>query len=440
MAFTPFENGPDRQVGLPNYTGLRHLPPLPLEDDAIKITAIETVMPPSFVPHLMFIRIHTDAGIIGHGESFVCAHGMAGIIHNFMVRRLLGADALAIESHWRFLYERMANIGVRGAELRAISAIDLALWDIAGQAAKRPVHRLLGGPVRDRIRVYNSCGNPAYGMPQDLSDKRGYNSWPGMGSIGIPGPLSDSYNYFHNPVELAKELISLGYQAMKIWPLDLPALKHGPMHISDADIRQGLKPLEKIRDAVGMDIEVMIDGHAHFQLPAALRIAEALRPLRPLWLEDIIKMDNIDTLADFRRQSRMPISASEMLLTAPDYAQVMEKRAADYIMIDPTWAGGISETIRIGHLAQAYNLPVSMHDATGPLTLMAGLHCLCVLGNGLYQETMRASLQTAYKGLTDYDFKITDGHQAVPRGHGLGIKLNPDLFKPGAPGYQISRL
>lgn len=432
-----FNSGADQNVGIPNVTGKRHLPALPVDEDLIRITAIETSLPPSYGGHLMFLRIHTDAGIIGNGEGFFLGESMASAIHTFMARRLLGADARAIQSHWRFLYERHANIGVRGVEIRALSAIDLALWDILGQSAGLPVHRLLGGPVRERIRVYNSCGNPAYGLLEPGAKREA--TWPGMGSVGIPGPISDSYNYFHNPVELAKELISLGYTAMKVWPLDLPAIKEGPGYISDADIRQALKPLEKIREAVGMDIDVMIDGHGHFQLPVALQIAEALRPLRPFWLEDVIKMDNLDTLADFRRQSRMPISASEMLFAATEYAQVLEKRAADYIMIDPTWVGGISETFRIGCMAQAYNLPVSMHDATGPLTLIAGMHALAALPNGLYQETMRAQIQTAYKDLIDLNIRIENGSLPVPKGPGLGVKINPDLFKSDAVGYRISR-
>lgn len=432
----------DQIAGQPNVPGRRHLPAVPLEDSGIRITAIETVLPPAFAPHLVLLRVHTDAGIIGHGETYFCGQAISGMIHDYFARRLLGADALAIESHWRFLYERMANIGVRGVEMRAISAIDLALWDILGQVCKQPVYRLLGGPVRDRVPVYNSCGNPSYGIHAQAvpQEQVGWQGWPGMGSVGRPGPISDSYNYFHHPVELAKELIELGYTAMKIWPFDLPAIEHGPMRISEADIRQALRPLEKIREAVGMDIEVMIDGHAHFQLPAALRIAEALRPLKPLWLEDIIKMDNLDMLADFRRQSRMPISASEMLLSAPDYAAALEKRAVDYVMIDPTWVGGISETVRVARLAQVYNIPVSMHDATGPLTLLAGLQVLAAVGNGLYQETMRAQIQTTYKDLIDLDVEIREGSLPIPRGPGLGARLNPDLFRPEVLGYRKSEL
>jgi L-alanine-DL-glutamate epimerase-like enolase superfamily enzyme len=407
----------------------------------VRITALETAIAPSFGPHLLLLRLHTDAGIVGHGESFFCAGAIGSLIHDYIAPRLLGGDAFAIESHWRFLYERLANVGVRGAELRAISAIDLALWDVLGQYSKLPVYRLLGGPVRDRILVYNSCANPAYSIHSGRSaGGQQYSGWPGMGSIGQPGPFADSYNYFHNPVELAQELIELGYRAMKVWPLDFPAIENGPMYISDADLQQAIAPLRKIREAVGMQIDVMIDGHGHFQLPAALRIADALRELRPLWLEDILKMDNLDTLDDFRRQSRMPISVSEMLLSAPDYLSALEKRAADYVMIDPTWVGGISETVRIGRLAQAYNIPASMHDATGPLTLYAGLHALAALPNGLFQETARAQIKAAYADLIDENVEIRDGSIALPRRPGLGVALNPDLFRPDAPGYRISRI
>ena len=441
MTIPPFSIEPDEEPGLPNVREPVHLTPTPTGTPTARITAIESVIAPSFGPNLLLVRIHTDVGIVGHGESFYCAGAMQSLIHDYMARRLLGADAMAIESHWRFLYERIANIGVRGAELRAISAIDLALWDILGQYANLPVYRLLGGPVRGRIPVYNSCANPTYGMSKKRSEtgrKRG--NWPGMGSIGQPGPIADSYNYFHNPVELAKELIGLGYRAMKIWPFDLPAIEYGPMDIRDKDLQQALDPLRRIRDAVGMEIDVMIDGHAHFQLPAALKIAEGLRELKPLWLEDILKLDNLDTLADFRRQSRMPISVSEMVLTAPDYLSVLEKRAADYVMIDPTWAGGISETVRIGRLAQACNLPVSMHDATGPLTLFAGLHSLVALPNGLYQETARAQIQTGYEGLIDEEVKIEDGAIALPERPGLGLTLEPSLFTDKMDTYRISKL
>jgi L-alanine-DL-glutamate epimerase-like enolase superfamily enzyme len=396
---------------------------------------IETAIPGDIMQGLMLLRIHTDAGIIGHGETYYIPHGVASIIHDWMARRLLGADALAIESHWRFLYERAANFGVRGAELRAISAIDLALWDILGHVCKQPVYRLLGGPVRDQVAVYNSCGNPSYGR-----NPGGDPGWPGYGTIGKAGPLQDSYSLFHSPAELAEELLADGYGAIKVWPFDGAAHRNGGMRISLADLEEAVRPLREIRKRVGSKIELLVDGHGFFMLPAALRIADALREIQPLWLEDIIKMDNIETLADFRRQSRMPISASEMLLSRADYAQALSRKAADFIMIDPTWAGGISESVRLAHMAQAYNIPSTLHDCTGPLTLIAGLHINAAVAGCCFQETVRAHVRSFYSQLIEPNVRIEKGFAHLPQGPGLGARLNPDLFAAGTAGHRVSRL
>lgn len=419
--------------GVPAMEGKMYLPPTPLDDDVLRITKIETVIPDDLFPGLMLLRIHTDAGIIGHGESYYLAHGMAAIVHDWMARRLIGHDALAIESHWRFLYERCANFGVRGAELRALSAIDLALWDILGQVCNKPIYRLLGGPVRDRVPVYNSCGNPAYGP-----NPHGKLGWPGYGSLGDPGPLGDSYNLFHHPLELADDLISEGYTAIKTWPFDRIAHKHGGMQISLDDLEEAVAPLRKIREHVGNKLEIMVDGHGFFMLPAALRIAEALREVQPLWLEDILKTDNLHTLKDFRQQSRMPISISEMLLTRADFAQVLAEQAADFVMIDPTWVGGISETARLAHLAQAYNVPATMHDCTGPLTLFAGLHVNAAVPGCCFQETVRAQIRTIYKFLIDREVVIKNGFAELPRDPGLGVRLNPELFNGDRKTYRAT--
>lgn len=411
-----------------------YLPATPL-DDAVRITAIETAIPAEVMPGLLLLRVHTDAGVVGHGETYYAPHAVAALIHDWMARRLVGQDALAIESHWRFLYERCANFGVRGAELRAISAIDLALWDVLGQICGQPIYRLLGGPVRSRVPVYNSCGNPSYGR-----NPEGQQGWPGYGTVGEPGPLQDSYKLFHAPGELVEELLAEGYTAFKTWLFDSVAHRNGGMRIGLAELEETLRPLVRIREEFGNRIEFMVDGHGFFMLPAALRIAEALRPLQPLWLEDILKMDNLETLADFRRQSAgVPISVSEMLLSRADYAQALSSHAADYVMIDPTWVGGISETVRLAHLAQAYNVPVTMHDCTGPLTLFAGLHVNAAVPGCCFQETVRAHIRTFYADLIDTNVVIRNGEAELPRGPGLGTRLNPDLFRPDRPHYRITR-
>lgn len=411
------------------------LPYLITPPGSVKVTAVETVQPSHLMGSLMLLRIHTDAGIIGHGETYYGPGAVTALIHDWMSDRLLGADAMAVESHWRFFYERFGNFGIGGAEMRAISAVDLALWDILGQVCQQPIYRLLGGPVRDEVPVYNSCGNPNYGR-----NPSGRPGWPGYGGLGEPGPLNDSYQLFHDPVGLAHELIEEGYAGMKVWCFDGAAHRSGGMRISLADLKAATDPLYRVREAVGDKLELMVDGHGFFMLPAALRIADALRDLQPLWLEDIIKMDNLETVANFRQQSRLPISVSEMLLHRPHYLQVLEARAADYVQVDPTWAGGISETVRIAHLAQGYNVPTTMHDCTGPLTMFAGVHINAAVPGCCYQETVRAHIRSFYADLIDEQPVIKGGHMALPTRPGLGVRLHDELFRSGNPGYRITRL
>jgi L-alanine-DL-glutamate epimerase-like enolase superfamily enzyme len=189
-----------------------------------------------------------------------------------------------------------------------------------------------------------------------------------------------------------------------------------------------MKPLREIRDRVGDDIEIMIEGHAFFQLPSALRLARALEEIRPFWLEDVLRVDNIQTLADFRRQSGLPIAASEMLLGRTSYLQILQAGAADYVMIDPTWAGGISETRRIIELAQAFNVPATMHDCTGPMTLLSGLHCAAASANVVLQETVRAHIRTIYERLIDRQPVVENGWLIPPTAPGLGTAFLSELF------------
>ena len=191
--------------------------PVP-QSSKLKITAVETLIPDDIMPGLMLLRIHTDAGITGNGETFYVPQAVAAVIHDWLARRLLGSDPLSIEHHWRFFYERMSAFGSRGAEMRALSAVDLALWDILGQASGLPVWQLLGGKAREAVRVYNSCGGPTYGRrPPGAPSEQG---WPGHGDIGKPGPLEDNWAAHHTAGDLAEELIAEGYAAMKFWTFD----------------------------------------------------------------------------------------------------------------------------------------------------------------------------------------------------------------------------
>jgi galactonate dehydratase len=409
-----------------------------------RIVALETVVPHDVMPGLLALRIHTDAGTvngepaIGHGETYYIPTAAAAVIHDFMAPRLLGGDARAIESHWRFLYERITAFGGTGAELRALSAVDLALWDLAGQLSQQPVWRLLGGPVREAVPVYNSCGGPFYGRSNRQTPS--FSGWPGHGDPGQPGPLEDNWASMHAPAQLAEELIALGYKGMKLWSFDAVYRRHGGHSVSWYDLQEGIAPFEKIRDKVGDGIEVMLDGHGFFSLAAARRIADAMTPIRPLWLEDILRPDSIHAMAAFRARIHVPIAVSEMLVMADQYRQALDARAADYVMIDPTWVGGISATRRIAELAQLYNVPSLMHDCTGPFTLLAGLNVAAAVSGVAFQETVRAHLSTLYPLLIDDTITVIEGSLPLPGRPGLGARWLPELFNDSHPGYRRTSL
>lgn len=406
-----------------------------------KITAIETVIPADIMPNLILVRVHTDQGLIGCGETYYTPQAIAALIHDWMAERLLGSECTDIESHWRFLYERCSAFGTPGAEMRALSALDVALWDLLGKICNQPVYKLLGGAVQKAVPIYNTCGGPGYGATTaSETGSPKHPGWPGYGDEGSPGILQDNWASIHAAGDLAAELVAEGIAGMKVWPFDRYAHRNGGLYISKHDVELGMKPLREIRQRVGDQIEIMIEGHGFFQLPAALRLAEALAEIRPLWLEDVLRVDNVETLADFRRQSGMPIAATEMLLGRHHYLSLLQAGAADYIMVDPTWAGGISETRRIIDLAQTYNVPATMHDCTGPLTLFAGLHCAAASANVVFQETVRAHIRTFYPRLIDRQPLVADGRLRLPTDPGLGTTLLPELFEPNRYGYRRSEL
>jgi galactonate dehydratase len=411
----------------------------------MKITSLETIQLPDY-PSLLFLAVHTDAGLTGYSDTCYMPDAVAGYIHQFAAPMLLGHDPLAIELHWRRLYEVIAHTVGKGAELRGLSAIDVALWDILGQVAGMPVWQVLGGAARDRIKVYNTCGGPTYG--RSAKGGTGYGI-----DVAPSGPYEDLCAFMERADELALDLLSEGIGGMKIWPFDYvahfpggwddwrsfrgmfdPAIRSlGGHDISAADIQRALEPFRKIRNAVGDRMEIMLEGHGLWSLPAALKIARAVEEFRPAWLEDLMRADDIDALAELRRGTTTPILASEYLATRYEFKPLLEKQAVDIVMIDPTWAGGITECKKICAIAEAYKRPVAMHDCTGPFTLYAGIHLAINATNAVYQETVRAYLRVNYPDLVTELPAIAQGHIQAPMKPGLGTALLPDVrTRPGA--------
>jgi L-alanine-DL-glutamate epimerase-like enolase superfamily enzyme len=366
---------------------------------------------------------------------------------------LLGHDAFAIELHWRRLYEVIAHIAGKGAEIRGLSAIDVALWDILGQAAGLPIWQLLGGAARDRIKTYNTCGGPSYGRPTRGGSAYGADA-------GGEGRYEDLIAFMTRADELAIDLLEEGITGMKIWPFDYiahapgtfddwrtfrgafdPGLRAlGGQRIDTADLDRGLEPFRKIRQAVGDRMEIMVEGHGFWSLPAARKIAQALEEFRPYWLEDLMRADDVGALAELRQSTSIPLLVSEYLTTRYEYKPVLEQAAADIVMIDPTWAGGITESKKIATMAETWKRPVALHDCTGPLTLFAGLHLAINLTNAVYQETVRAYLRVTYPNLATEGVKVEGGHVLAPTAPGLGTALLPEVRDRPDVTIQVSTL
>lgn len=383
----------------------------------MKITSVETLQFPD-IPYLIVVRIGTDEGLFGTSDTYYTTDAIRGFVHQEAAPVLLGADPFRVESIWDQLHtHHMARWGGIGMEMRALSAIDVALWDIRAQALGVPVYQLLGGLVHESIPTYNTCGGPMYGLA-------GFNR-QGEGK----SPLDDLWAQLNEPARLAEELLSQGITAMKIWPFDRIALANGGKNVSAAEIEEGLKPFRDIRAAVGYDIDIMLEGHGYWNLLSAKKIASAVEEFAPAWLEDMIIPNDIDALLELKSSTTTPIVASEMLVSRNQYRLLLEKRAADIVMIDPTWAGGITESKKIIALAEAFGRPVTLHDCTGPFTLLAGLHLALSAPNAIYQESLRAYLATWYPALTTIDLQIEDGRILAPDLPGLGAALKPEVFE-----------
>jgi L-alanine-DL-glutamate epimerase-like enolase superfamily enzyme len=387
----------------------------------MRVTRIETIRLDEF-PNLVYVRVHTDDGLVGLGETYYGARAVEAYIHETAAPYLLGRDPLEIDRHARGLY---GYVGYRGSgvETRGNSAIDIALWDLFGKVTGQPLYQLLGGKARDSIRIYNTCAG--YRYVRNLSRQEVAN-W-GVGAEVSPGPYEDLDAFLYRADELARSLLEQGITGMKIWPFDPYAEQSGGHYISAQDLDRALEPFRRIRDAVGDAMDIMVELHSLWDFPMARTICAALEPFRPLWIEDPLKADNIDALAELARSTRVPIAASETLATRWSFREVLERNAAGIVMADVSWTGGVSEARKIAQMAEAYHRPVMFHDCTGPVVLSTSTHLSLNAPNALIQETVRAFYSGWYGELVTELPPIERGHISTPPGPGHGIELLPEL-------------
>lgn len=389
----------------------------------MRITALETTRLKT-LPNLIWVEIHTDAGVVGLGETFRGAEGVEAHLHSMAAPLLLGQDPLAISKLQRSLQRGYLGFNGSGVETRAASAVDIALWDLFGQLTGQPIYQLLGGRCHERMRVYNTCAGADYNsknVQRRLVDKGS------KGGAAERGRYDDQVAFIERPDELALSLLEEGYTAMKIWPFDAAAQASDGQYVSREAMKQGLEAFEKIRLAVGDRIEVMCEFHSMWNTTSAIAIARELRQYRPFWAEDPIKMDSVQALADYRRHAGIPVCGSETLATQNAFRDLLAADALDIVMLDLSWCGGLTEARKIASLAEAYQKPIAPHDCTGPVVLMASLHLAYSAPNAIFQEVVRAFLATFYQDLVTVLPVVEQGFLAPPQGPGLGTQLAPGL-------------
>jgi len=377
----------------------------------MKITKIESFHWAEYA-RLLIVRVHTDEGIIGLGESVDKVPGTRAALHGTVAPLVLGQDPLDIEGLWRFVMDNIMYHGFAGAETRALSALEVALWDIMGKKYGAPLYHLLGGKTRDRIPTYNTC-------------------------IGF-GPVQDYQAWHEDAGALAQSLLADGIHAMKIWPFDRFSEASFGQYISHAQIEEGLKPIRQIRDAVGLEMEIGIECHFRWNRVSMERIARALEPYEILFLEDVLPATLPDEIKLLGARTTIPIIGSELLMTRWQMREWMEKHVVPIYMTDPVWNGGIAETRKIANIAETFGVPLVLHNVAGPICHAACMHLGAHISNLFFVESARGFYQTYFPVLSDFAVKVEEGHLNIPIGPGLGINLRDEIFRRSDMTRQVS--
>src|SRR6185436_13971100 len=307
-------------------------------------------------PNWMWVRLHTDTGIVGIGESYPGYDAHRGALKE-LAGYILGKDPTAIERLWQDLFYRISYQPWGGAETRMLTAINIAQWDILGKASGLPLYKLLGGKSQEKLLVYNTM-----------------NGWT------INGMREHDF-----PEKITEFLLGRGIKGIKLYPYDrgpVNALaRHGGTFITQAELKQSLDPIQRIRKTAGDEIEIALDLSSRWNLPCAMQIAHSLEPYGIMYLEDAMLPDNLEAYISLKNETSIPICISERLATRFRFREMFERRAVDVVMYDVTWCGGISEARKISDMADTYKIPTAPHTGGGPILWYASLHTAASLTN-----------------------------------------------------------
>ena len=345
--------------------------------ESLKITKLETFL---VKPRWLFLKVHTDARIVGLGEPILegraktCAMAVEEI-----APYLVGKDPRRVVHHWQAIYR---HAFYRGGPIltSALSGIDQALWDIKGKALGVPVYELLGGPTRDRVRVYAHARTP-------------------------------------EAIRSAKEA---GFTAFKTGPS-----KDRPARIVEnkAFVDQVVERFAELKEAVGPEADLGIDFHGAISPQTAKLLIKALEPLQPFFIEEPVQCQDVDLMAEIARMTHLPIATGERIFTKWGFRDILEKRAASILQPDLCHAGGITEVRLIAGMAEAYYAAIAPHNPLGPISLAAGLHLAASIPNFLCQEQVSLG-----EGYLTQAFTVENGHIPLPTGPGLGVELDDEAL------------
>ena len=380
----------------------------------MKITCVETLRLKRH-GNLIWVRLHTDEGVTGLGESWFGTTAIEADVHDRIAPTLLGADPSRIEDLNRRMRPYAGFCGT-GAEMRAMSACDVALWDIAGKVAGLPLADLLGGRTRESIPLYNTCAGPDY--VSQTADVRPDNFGQKAGAR-----FEDLTGFMERPAELAAELLDMGLTAMKIWPFDFAEGAVDGLDISAEDLKHAVAPFEAIRVAHGDRMRLKAELHGLWGLAAAKKICAALEPIGIDWVEDPIWMDRLNDLPELAASTRAPLAGGETLGGLGQMRGLIENGAISKPICDVVWGGGLTFARKAAALAEAHGKTMAFHDCSGPVTLTVSTHLALSAPNVQEQEFTRAFYYGWYHTLLTALPPIENGCIALPEGPGLGVDL-----------------
>lgn len=384
------------------------------------VVAVETVRTP-LQPNVCIVVLHDEEGRVGLGESFWGADVVEAYLHEEAAPLILDSQFVEPERAARLLRPYVGSAG-SGAETRGNGAIDIALWDLLGQRTGLSVARLLGGPVREEVRVYNTCA----GIDYIKHESRQISSNWGVG--GASHRYDDLRGFLERPAELVASLREDGYTALKVWPFDAAAEETGGRDLTRSGLRAGMAVMEKLREAAGEDVDLLVELHGLWSLKAATTLLRALEDVDPYWVEDPMRAEAVNGYQRLRERTRVPIAAGETLTGRRSYLPLLANGSLDVAIVDLGWVGGLTEAVAVAGLSEAFEVPFAPHDCTGPISFAATTQLVSARSNGLVAETVRAFHGTWYPRVVDGLPVVSGGMVSIGDRPGLGLTLRDDFL------------